>query len=94
MDFDELDFEKPNNDLFHSVAAIYDNASIKVAFILFIAYVILNTDIFAERALRKIRPDAYDVANDKITPIGICTTGMILSMVYIIIDLLVKGDII
>lgn len=90
MDFDELE----SGDLFHSVAAIYDNANIKIAFIIFVTYIILNTDIFAERALTKFKSNAYDAVNDKITSSGICIAAMIMSMTYLIIDLLVSGNVI
>lgn len=92
MDFDEIDDQK--GDLFQSLAAIYDNSNIKIAFILFVIYVILNTDIFAERVLRKIRSDTYDMTNDKVTSTGILVSGMILSITYIFIDLLASGDVI
>lgn len=91
MDYDEI---TEKGDLFHSIAAVYDNSNIKIAFMLFVVYIILNTDIFAERALRKINSDAYDVTNDKITPSGICMSGMILAITYIILDLLSSGGVI
>lgn len=75
-------------DLFHVVGAIYDSMNIKVAFILFITFIILNTDIFADNCLRKISANSYDLSQDKITGKGVMLSAMILSVFYIFIDIL------
>lgn len=86
--------EKYSSDLFHLFGAVYDNMQIKISFILFITFIVLNTDIFAYSCLRKITNGAYDLSQDKITAKGVMVSAMILSIVYIIIDLLVSKNII
>ena len=54
-----IDLEKNNRnfvsgDLFHVGGALYDASKIKIAFMIFIAYILMNTDIFAESILSKI----------------------------------------
>ncbi len=90
----ENNFSKNTEDLFHVGGAIYDASKIKVAFILFVAYILLNTDIFAESILSKISKKNYDMSSDKITSRGIVISAMILSIFYILIDILAENKII
>jgi hypothetical protein len=83
----------PVDDLFHSVGKLYDSSNIKISFLLFVGYIIINTDIFAERALNKIVPGSYDMSNDKFTSTGILVAGMALSLFYLLVDLLTKSNI-
>jgi len=83
-----------SEDLFHLSGAFYDSLNIKVAFLLFVVYILLNTDIFAESVLRKISKDAYDMSSDKITPKGIIVSAMMLSLFYIVVDLLADAKVI
>ncbi len=91
IDYESIDTE---SDLFHSAAKLYDSMQIKTAFILFIVFVMFSTDIFAERVLNKLTDGSYDSANDRLTSKGIIMTGMLISVVYILIDLLVQGGVI
>lgn len=86
--------ENYSSDLFHVFGAVYDNMQIKISFILFITFVVLNTDIFADSCLRKITTGTYNMSQDKITAKGVVVSAMILSIVYIIVDLLVTKNII
>jgi len=83
-----------SEDLFHVGGAIYDASKIKIAFMIFVAYILINTDIFAESVLSKISKKNYDMNSDKITGRGIVISAMMLSMFYIIIDLLAASGII
>jgi hypothetical protein len=94
-----IDLEKNNRkfvseDLFHVGGALYDASKIKIAFMIFIAYILMNTDIFAESILSKISKKNYDMNSDKITGRGIIISAMMLSLFYIIIDLLASSNII
>ncbi len=88
------DYSRYSSDLFQVVGVVYDNMEIKISFILFITFILLNTDIFADNCLRKISSGTYDSSQDKITAKGIVVSAMILSMVYILVDLLVSKNII
>lgn len=91
---DDVKEKKYSSDLFHVVGAIYDNMEIKISFILFITFILLNTDIFADNCLRKIASGTYDSSQDKITAKGVMISAMILSITYILVDLLVSKNII
>lgn len=81
-------------DLFHVGGAIYDASKVKVAFIIFVAYILLNTDIFAESVLSKINKKTYDMSSDKITGYGIIVSAMMLSLFYILVDILATNHVI
>ena len=87
---EELSYVINNNteDLFHASSAMYDAIKIKVAFLIFVSYILLNTDMFAENILSKINNKCYDMSSDKITSSGIIISAMMLSLFYIIVDLL------
>jgi hypothetical protein len=87
------DYRK-TSDLFHLSGAFYDACSIKIAFVIFITYILMNTDIFAESVLSKISKKNYDMSSDKITGRGIVTSAMLFSLFYIIIDILYKCKVI
>lgn len=82
------DFDKPKGDLFHVCSRIYDNSKIKLASILFFIFIILNTDIFAENILCKFFKNSYDKEYDTITEKGIVISALIMSVLYIILDIL------
>ena len=82
------DFKKPNGDLFHVCGRIYDNSKIKIATILFFIFIILNTDIYAENILCKFFKGSYCTEYDTITEKGIVISGLIMSVIYIILDIL------
>jgi len=82
-------------DLYQLSNKFYDLLNLKIAFILFLLYYILNTDIFVELVFsNRYIIDAYDSVNDKITEKGIIISGIILSLCYLVIDLLDKKNII
>jgi hypothetical protein len=87
--------ENETGDLYQLSNNFYDLLNIKIAFILFLLYYILNTDIFVELAFsNKVLSDAYDSTSDKITEKGIIISGIILSLCYLVIDMLDKKNII
>lgn len=77
-----------NNTLFDMSGNIYDELHIKIAFMLFIIFCILNTDIFAEHVLGKLSKKNYDREQDKISDRGIFVSGLFMSASYLILDLL------
>lgn len=83
-----------SDDLFSVSATVYDEMKIKLAFLLFIIFIILNTDIFAENVLSKISKNNYDNSIDKITEKGIVTSGILLASSFLFLDLLDKKKII
>ena len=83
-----------NGDLFHISTKVYDDLKIKIASLLFIIFLILNSDIFVEGVLSKFIYGTYDASRDKITEKGIVISAMILSFSYIFIDFLFEKKII
>ncbi len=81
-------------DLYQLSNKIYELLNLKIAFILFLLYYILNSDIFIDLALNNIFNNCYDRINDKVTEKGIVITGLFLVLCYIVIDLLDKKNII
>jgi len=87
-------YRKKNADLFYMCSKFYDNAKIKIAFFLFMLFIILNTDIYAENILSRLFKNSYEASTDTITEKGIIISGMILAFSYIILDLLYENDLI
>ena len=94
-DFTETENKKnKTGDLFQVSNKVYQTTNVKLGIILFFLYIILNLDIFIENVLSKIFNNVYDNENDKITNKGIIINGIILSMIYMLLDLLNKKNII
>ena len=94
-DFTEKENKKnKTGDLFQVSNKVYQTTNVKLGIILFFLYIILNLDIFIENVLSKIFNNVYDNENDKITNKGIIINGIILSMIYMLLDLLNKKNII
>jgi len=86
--------EKEHGDLFQVSNKVYQTMNIKIGLLLFFIYIILNLDIFIENVLSKIFTNIYDHNNDRITNKGILVNSMILALIYILIDMLDKKNII
>lgn len=82
-----------NGDLFYIGSKIYDDLKLKIASLLFIIFIILNSDIFVEGVLSKFISGTYDASGDKITEKGIVISGMLLAFAYIFIDFLFEKKI-
>lgn len=93
---DIINIKKGNDtgDLYQLSSKFYDIINLKISLLLFLTYYILNTDIFIEKGLNKVFNNVYDINNDKFTEKGIIVSGMLLSLCYIIYDLLDKKNII
>lgn len=87
-DFKDL---KQNGDLFHVCSKVYDNMKLKIASILFIIFIILNSDIYAENVLANFFTDSYDHNYECVTEKGIVISGIIMIVSYIIIDSLYEN---
>lgn len=103
VDYDPIFIQEPackknidsdTGDLYQLSSKFYDLINIKIAFLLFIIYFILNTDVFIEKGLSKIFCGVYDTSHDRFTEKGIVISGILLSIMYIIIDFLDKKKII
>ena len=81
-------------DLYQLSSKFYDLLNFKITFILCLVYYILNSDRFIEFGLERLFTNSYDKVNDKITEKGIILSGIILSLCYLILDLLDKKKII
>jgi hypothetical protein len=102
MDSENLDSEiinikdfntsKNNGDLFHICSKVYDNMKIKLAGILFVVFIILNSDIYAENILAKFFTNSYDNSCDTITEKGIIISGILMIIIYIILDSLYENN--
>ena len=84
------DFNKSNGNgnLFHVCSKFYDHAKLKLASLLFIVFIILNTDIYAENVLSKFFKSSYDTDLNTITEKGIVISGIIMAILYILLDIL------
>lgn len=100
MDSDNIDSEilnikdfnrKKNGDLFHICSKVYDTMKLKIASFLFIIFIILNSDIYAENILSKFFTNCYDSNYDNFTEKGIIISGIIMSLSYIILDSLYEN---
>jgi hypothetical protein len=58
----------------------------KIAILLFIFYIIFNTDIFLKYVLSKFGKNIYN--NDKLSEKGLIIVGILLSLTYIILNVL------
>lgn len=95
-DFDPIIIEAKNEtgDLYEVSNKLYDLLNIKLAAILFFLYMLLNSDLFAEHTLSKIFLGTYNKEQDKLTDKGIIIAGIILSLTYLVLDVLDKKNII
>ncbi len=81
------------DDGYGVIWSVISSMNIKIAFLLFISYIILNTDIFTENILYNISNEAFDKKNMKVSNKGFIITGLILIIIYLFIDLADKGGI-
>jgi hypothetical protein len=94
-DFTEKENKKnKTGDLFQVSSKVYQTTNVKLGIILFFLYIILNLDIFIDNVISKVFCKVYDNENDKITNKGIIINGILLSMIYMLLDLLNKKNII
>lgn len=95
MDAEELlitECKIKDNDLFGVSTNLYDEIKFKIAFLIFIIYLIINSDIFVEGILSKFISGTYNPAEDKVTEKGIITSGVVLSLLYILIDIVYEKN--
>jgi hypothetical protein len=83
-----------DNSLFNASGVLYDNLRIKVAFIIFITFCLVNSDVFAENVLAKLSPKNYNSASDKLTERGIFSAGAITATVFLFVEMLDSSNII
>ena len=93
LNISEFKKNEKNVDLFHIGSKIYDDLKLKIASLLFIIFIILNSDVFVEGVLSKFINGTYNACEDKITEKGIVISAMLLSLSYIFIDFLFEKKI-
>lgn len=76
------------NDLSNIIYNISSSINIKISFLLYLFFLVLNTDTFAESILLRLSSDNYDDTVMCITPKGYMTMGLFLVVFYIIIDIM------
>jgi hypothetical protein len=84
---------QPDTSLFGVSERLYDRMRLKMAFMLFVVFCIINSDAFAEQVLSTLSPKMYNAGLDKLTDYGVFTSGAILSAVYVILDLLETSNV-
>lgn len=82
-----------DNSLFGVSERLYDRMRLKMAFMLFVVFCIINSDAFAEQVLSTLSPKMYNAGLDKLTDYGVFTSGAILSAVYVVLDLLETSNV-
>lgn len=92
--YTSCDNGEETGDLFQLSSKFYELINIKIAFLLFLTYYIFNTDIFIEKGLGRIFKNVYDSTHDRLTEKGIIISGIMLSLFYILYDMLDKKNII
>jgi hypothetical protein len=73
-------------------SGLFGIAKMKMGFLIFFIFMLFNTTLFIEYILVKF-PNAVDDVSQP-TDRGICIVGMLLTMCYIILDILVQHQII
>ena len=84
----EIKKKDNNGDLFQVGNKMFENINLKIASMLFILYIILNSDIFVENCLSKMFKNTYDSANDKVMEKGVVISGLALAISSIILDVM------
>jgi hypothetical protein len=87
------DFNKSKNkgDLFHVCSKVYDTMKLKLAGMLFVIFIILNSDVYAENILGNFFNNSYDHSCDGITEKGIIISGIIMVILYLLLDSLYEN---
>ncbi len=80
--------ELVGESLFDTLGDVYDQSKLKMALFIFVAYIIINSDIFAMKILQTISPKTWCVQEGQITDYGVVMSGAVLAVSYLIFDLL------
>ena len=84
--------KKPNDNLSQMFGNMVCECNFKISFLLFIFYVIFNTDIFNKYVLSLLGGNIYN--GGELSERGILIIGILLSISYIILDMLNNKNII
>lgn len=66
----------------------------KIAFFLFIIYILLNSTVFYFQLINTISPGSYDTNEERLTERGLIVIGILLVSAYLVLDVLNKTDVI
>jgi hypothetical protein len=83
-----------HNDFTDIIYELGSNINIKIGFLLYIWYIIINTDVFHESILYRIDPSCYCYDTFSVTNKGFFIVGLFLVIFYLLIDLLDKNEMI
>lgn len=89
-----LEIPSSSNDLADLSYNLLTNINFKIGFLLYIFYIILNTDIFHEMILYKIDPSCYCQETCMVSNKGFFIIGLLLVLFYLLIDVLDKNELI
>ncbi len=92
-DSGEEESETDKHDGFDMIGSLLGKINIWVAFLLFIIFILMNTHFFIDDVMKKINSD-FVALDGNLTSSGIIIQGIMLSLSYIVVDLLVSGGII
>jgi len=81
---------KKDDDLSSMFYKLIVQFNFKIAFLIFVFYIIFNTDIFNKFVISNFEKNIY--VNDSITEKGLIIIGVLLSISYIILDVLNNND--
>ena len=86
--------KKQPNDFSGLIGGLANSINYKMVILIFLVYILLNSDVFINRILSKIDgTTTYNPLNSPNTK-GHVILGLLLSMCYILIDSLIKSDLI
>lgn len=86
------DDESSKHDGFDVFGSIFGKLNIWTAFLIFIIFVLMNTNFFIDEIMKKMSSD-FVLLDGNLSSSGIIVQGVMLSLSYLIIDLLVTGGI-
>lgn len=89
----EEDSETDKHDGFDMIGSLLGKINIWIAFLLFIIFILMNTHFFIDDVMKKINGD-FVALDGNLTSSGVIVQGVMLSLSYIVVDLLVSGGII
>ena len=78
--------DAPPDDLTTVLVKFLKKFNVVTGLIIFILYILINTDCFQLHIIRELYKPAYDSNTDSITDSGIIFNGVILSVFYMIFD--------
>ena len=89
-----MDKKKKDNDCYAIITDTICNLNLKIGFILFLVYFVINTDYFCENVLYHVDKSSYDIHKMTLSNRGFIINGLILICIYLMVDLASQNEII